>query len=57
MYAIALTERLHAKPVRMVFEWLCDLFGEANRWFASELVLAELPETLPSINLMMGDDD
>ncbi len=57
MYAIALTERLHAKPVRMVFEWLCDLFGEANRWFASELVLAELPETLPSINMMMGDDD
>ena len=33
LYAVALTERLNARPVRAVFDWLCEIFSEKNPWF------------------------
>jgi DNA-binding transcriptional LysR family regulator len=44
MYALALTERLNAKPVRLVFDWISDVFGVANPWFSPELQLDSLPQ-------------
>ena len=31
LYLIALTERLNARPVRLVFDWLSDVFGRTIR--------------------------
>ncbi len=39
----ALSERLQSRPVRLVFDWLSVLFGEANPWFGAELNLRSLP--------------
>jgi DNA-binding transcriptional LysR family regulator len=44
MYAHALTERLNAKPVRLVFDWMSEVFGVANPWFSPELQLDSLPQ-------------
>jgi DNA-binding transcriptional LysR family regulator len=43
LYALALSERLNSRPVRLVFEWLCDMFGTANPWFSPELRLKNPP--------------
>jgi len=40
LYAVALTQRLEAKPVRLVFEMLERLFGPSNPWFQEKLVLS-----------------
>jgi DNA-binding transcriptional LysR family regulator len=39
MYALVLTERLNARPVRLVFNWLCEMFGTSNPWFSPKLRL------------------
>jgi hypothetical protein len=33
LYAYAMTERLSARPVRITYDWLCDIFGNDNPWF------------------------
>lgn len=38
IYAVVLTDRLGAKPVQVVYEWLCDLFA-SNAMFGDKLVL------------------
>lgn len=38
LYLIALTDRLNARPVRLVFEWLSEVFG-GNPWFSDEFRL------------------
>jgi DNA-binding transcriptional LysR family regulator len=43
MFAVALRERLEAKPANVVFEWLCATFGEANPYFERQLTLGEAP--------------
>ena len=43
IYLIALTERLNARPVRLVFDWLSDVFGSNNPWFADEFRLNNPP--------------
>jgi len=43
LYLIALTERLNARPVRLVFDWLSDVFGPNNPWFNDELRLNNPP--------------
>jgi hypothetical protein len=43
LYAMALTERLNARPVRLVFDWLSDIFGRNNPWFGEELKLHNPP--------------
>ena len=42
IYAIALNERLRSRPVRIAFDWLCDIFGPDNPWFSSELNITSL---------------
>lgn len=39
LYALALTERLNARPVGLVFDWLSEIFGPANPWFSETLRL------------------
>jgi DNA-binding transcriptional LysR family regulator len=43
IYLIALADRLNARPVRLVFEWLSDVFGSNNPWFADEFRLNNPP--------------
>ncbi len=44
LYAIALTERLQSKPVRIVFDVLCELFSPKNHWFSHDMRL-DVPDT------------
>ena len=39
IYLIALTERLNARPVRLVFDWFSEVFSGDNPWFADEFRL------------------
>lgn len=41
-FLTALTERLNARPVRLVFDWLSRIFGD-NPWFAEEFSLNNPP--------------
>ena len=43
LYLVALTDRLSARPVRLVFDWLGDVFGSNNPWFADEFRLNNPP--------------
>jgi DNA-binding transcriptional LysR family regulator len=43
LFLLALTERLHARPVRLVFDWLADIFGNENPWFTDEFKLNNPP--------------
>lgn len=43
LYLIALAERLKARPVRLVFDWLGEIFGPSNPWFSDELKLDNPP--------------
>lgn len=43
LFLLALTERLNARPVRLVFDWLGDLFGPSNPWFSDEFQLSNPP--------------
>ena len=38
------------RPVKLVFDWLCDLFSEKNRWFRHEFKLEDLPPTKEALN-------
>jgi DNA-binding transcriptional LysR family regulator len=42
-YLIALTDRLNARPVRLVFDWLSDIFEGNNPWFCDEFRLNNPP--------------
>lgn len=43
MFAMALTERLKSRPVRLVFDWLADIFGPDNPWFNEKFRLDNEP--------------
>lgn len=43
IFLLALTERLNARPVRIVFNWLSDVFGPDNPWFRDEFKLNNPP--------------
>jgi DNA-binding transcriptional LysR family regulator len=43
LYLIALTDRLNARPVRLAFDWLSDVFGSNNPWFGDEFRLNNPP--------------
>ena len=43
LYLIASTDRLNARPVRLVFDWLSDVFGSDNPWFGNEFRLNNPP--------------
>jgi DNA-binding transcriptional LysR family regulator len=42
-FLLALTERLNARPVRLVFDWLGKIFGPDNPWFSDEFKLNNPP--------------
>jgi DNA-binding transcriptional LysR family regulator len=43
LYLIALTDRLNARPVRLTFDWLSEVFGGNNPWFSDEFKLNNPP--------------
>jgi len=43
LYLQADSERLNAKPVRVVYDWLAELFGTRNPWFGPELTSGNFP--------------
>jgi DNA-binding transcriptional LysR family regulator len=43
LFLVALTERLNARPVRLVFDWLSEVFGSHNPWFSDEFRLNNPP--------------
>jgi DNA-binding transcriptional LysR family regulator len=43
LFLVALTERLKARPVRLVFDWLGEVFGSNNPWFNDEFKLNNPP--------------
>jgi DNA-binding transcriptional LysR family regulator len=43
LYLIALTDRLNARPVRLAFDWLSEIFGANNPWFSDEFRLNNPP--------------
>jgi len=43
LFLLALTERLQARPVRLVFDWLAGIFGGSNPWFSDEFKLNNAP--------------
>ena len=43
LFLVAMTERLKARPVRLVFDWLSDVFGPNNPWFSDEFKLNNPP--------------
>jgi DNA-binding transcriptional LysR family regulator len=45
LYLIALTDRLSARPVRLVFDWLSEVFGNNNPWFSDQFKLNNPPGT------------
>jgi DNA-binding transcriptional LysR family regulator len=48
MYIHAQAARLAAKPVRIVYDWLSEIFDVSRPWFAPELNLESLPRDLLS---------
>ena len=44
LYLIALTERLNARPVRLVFDWLSEVFGSNNPWFSRRVQVEQSAE-------------
>jgi DNA-binding transcriptional LysR family regulator len=45
LYLTALTQRLQARPVRVVFELVLSLLGENNPWFAKDVILDPDPDS------------
>ncbi|MDE2135147.1 MAG: LysR family transcriptional regulator [Alphaproteobacteria bacterium] len=43
IHVIALSERLMARPVKLVYDWLAAVFSPANPWFGPDLNLRALP--------------
>ena len=43
LYLIVLTDRLNARPVRLVFDWLSEVLGSNNPWFGDEFRLNNPP--------------
>ena len=43
LYLLAESDRLNSKPVRVVYDWLAELFGLRNPWFAADLTLGTFP--------------
>lgn len=43
LYLLAESDRLNSKPVRVVHDWLAELFGLRNPWFGADLTLSTFP--------------
>jgi DNA-binding transcriptional LysR family regulator len=54
LYGIALRERLRSPPVRIVFDWLCEIFSERNEWFPREFKPEEMPSAFDALKRVFG---
>jgi DNA-binding transcriptional LysR family regulator len=54
LYGIALRERLRSPPVRVAFEWLCDIFSERNEWFRREFKTEEAATSFDALKRLFG---
>jgi hypothetical protein len=54
LYGIGLRERLRSPPVRIVFEWLCEIFSEKNEWFRREFKPEEMPSSFDALKRLFG---
>jgi DNA-binding transcriptional LysR family regulator len=54
LYGIALRERLRSRPVRIVFDWFCEIFSERNEWFRREFKPEEMPITFDALKRLFG---
>ncbi|MES2194096.1 MAG: LysR family transcriptional regulator [Pseudomonadota bacterium] len=45
LYLVAASDRLNTRPVRLVFDWLSDVFGGDNPWFSDEFKLNNPPSS------------
>lgn len=43
LYILAMSDRLQAKPVRVVYDWLSEIFAPTQSWFAPEMNLRNIP--------------
>ncbi|MDE2183967.1 MAG: LysR family transcriptional regulator [Alphaproteobacteria bacterium] len=43
LHLLVESERLASRPVRIVYDWLAEVFGSENPWFAKDLRLEALP--------------
>jgi DNA-binding transcriptional LysR family regulator len=50
LYLLAESDRLNAKPVRVVYDWLAGLFGTRNPWFAADLTVGAFPNILGAMS-------
>jgi hypothetical protein len=55
VYGIALRERLRSRPVRIAFDWFCEIFSERNEWFSREFKPEEMPSTFEALNRISAD--
>ena len=55
LYGIALRERLRSRPVRIVFDWLCEIFSERNAWFPREFRPENAPSSFESLDRVFGE--
>jgi hypothetical protein len=39
MYLLADSERLHTRPVSIVYDWLSSVLSQTNQWLGSDLDL------------------
>jgi len=54
LYGVALRERLRSRPVKIVFDWLCEIFSERNEWFRREFKPEELPSSFEALKRILG---
>jgi DNA-binding transcriptional LysR family regulator len=56
---LALTERLQSRPVRLVYDWLAEVFSPGNGWFGPDLDLGQLPKSTlePVVQSVLQETD
>jgi DNA-binding transcriptional LysR family regulator len=54
LYAICLNERLRSRPVKIVFKWLCEIFGPNVPWFRRDINLAAVPPTMTALRVLQS---
>jgi DNA-binding transcriptional LysR family regulator len=54
LYIIALEQRLRSRPVKLVFDWVCEVFSEKNPWFPHEFKVQDAPPALDALKLLLG---
>lgn len=53
LYAVALRERLESRPAKLAFDWMCQLYGEANPHFAPRLDLSDPPDAPDAVGVLV----